>query len=85
MAGIFHNKNGLDYEILQVLDFNERDCIYYKDSWQKHRAGLLKRMGKDSFVVANMLGESEWGDGYYTEDKRQAETKYKQIVSNYSM
>ena len=79
----FHNKNGQDFEILRAENFNEVDREYYKDSWQKQYVALLRNTARNSYVVAYMLGEEEWGSGYYYENKEQALTKYNSIVETY--
>ena len=79
----FHNKNGQDFEILRIENFNDIDKEYYKNSWQKHYVALLRNPRQDSYVVASMLGEEEWGNGYYYEDKAQALRKYNSMVADY--
>lgn len=83
LGSIFHNKNGLNYEVLQVLDFNDVDKEYYKNSWQKYRVALLQVPFRKSYVVAEYLGEEDWGSGYYTEDIDKAIEKYNSIATNY--
>ena len=77
----FLNSNGRVYDILAVQEFTEADKEYYKNSWQKHRVALMECNG--TYVVANYVGESSWGNGYYTEDKKQALQEYNRIITEY--
>ena len=77
----FLNSNGKVYDILAVQEFTEADKEYYKNSWQKHRVALMKN--NDTYVVANYVGETSWGNGYYTEDKDKALKEYNRIVKEY--
>ena len=77
----FINTNGKVYNVLAVQEFTETDKEYYKNSWQKHRVALMECNG--TYVVASYVGESSWGNGYYTEDKKQALNKYNEIVTEY--
>lgn len=77
----FINTNGKVYDVLAVQEFTEADKEYYKNSWQKHRVALMECNG--TYVVANYVGESSWGNGYYTEDKNQAVKEFERIVTEY--
>ena len=77
----FINTNGKVYDVLAVQELKKEDKEYYKNSWQKHRVALLECNG--TYVVANYVGESSWGNGYYTEDKKQALREYNRIVEEY--
>ena len=71
MSMILKNNNGIDYKILSLIPFNEVDKEYYKDSWQKYRFGLLQHEISpmiSKFIVASMVGENEWGNGWYFDD-----------------
>ena len=68
---IFKNNNGIDYEILKLIPFNTTDKQEYADSWQKYRFALLQQKitpVKSTFVVACMVGENSWSQGYYFYD-----------------
>lgn len=60
---ILKNNNGIDYAVLDLVEFNSVDSDYYKNSWQKFRFGFLK--SPNGFVVADMVGDTEWGQGVY--------------------
>lgn len=77
----FKNNNGRTYKVLRVQTFHEADKEYYKNSWQKYRVALLK--GDTEYVVASYLGEHEWGNGYYTEDEKDAVAEYDRVVEQY--
>lgn len=79
----FLNSNGRVYNVLAVQEFTEADKEYYKNSWQKHRVMLLEDTNKNEYVVASYVGESSWGSGYYTQDKKQALAEYNRIVAEY--
>ena len=78
---IFHNDNGLDYKVLDLLNFNATDAEYYKNSWQKHRLALLQ--GGGTYVVASYLGETSWGYGKYFDDLMDAKACYIKERDNY--
>lgn len=77
----FINSNGKVYEVLAVQEFTEADKEYYKNSWQRHRVALMKN--NNTFVVANYVGETSWGNGYYTDNEEQAKREYNRIVEGY--
>ena len=77
----FINTNGKVYNVLAIQEFTEADKEYYKNSWQKHRVALMESNG--SYVVANYVGESSWGSGYYTDDRSQAVKEFERIVTEY--
>ena len=77
----FHNDNGQDFNVLQVLEFNKADKEYYKNSWQKHRAMLLER--NDEYIVASYVGEDSWGYGYYADGLKDAQKKFNEISARY--
>lgn len=77
----FINTNGKVYDILAIQEFTEADKEYYKNSWQKHRVALMQN--GSTYVIANYVGESSWGNGYYTEDKKQALQEYNRVVAEY--
>ena len=79
----FMNNNGRTYDILEVLNFNETDKKYYENSWQQTRAMLLRDTNSGEFVVAQYVGEHEWGFGYYTDNIHDADNKYNEIVREY--
>ena len=80
---ILKNDNGIDYEVLDVVEFNGVDSDYYKNSWQKFRYGFLK--SPKEFVVASMVGETSWGQGIYFdfEDEKSAEGYFEILKKNY--
>lgn len=80
---MFTNDNGLSYNILATLEFNEADKEYYKNSWQKHKAVLLERNGE--YIVANYVGEASWGFGRYYDNAKDAELKFNEVVQGYLM
>ena len=77
----FLNSNGKVYDVLAIQELTEADKEYYKNSWQKHRVALMKN--NNTYVVASYVGETSWGSGYYTEDKKQALKEYNRIVEEY--
>lgn len=79
----FKNDNGHEYEVIQVLDFNDKDKEYYKNSWQKYRVALLQVPYQNEFIVASYLGEHSWGYGYYSDDLEDAVKYYNKIVKDY--
>ena len=76
-----HNDNGRTYNVLATLDFNKADAEYYKNSWQNYRAALLECNG--SYVVATLVGETSWGNGYYADGIRDAVQEFNRQVKNY--
>ena len=77
----FHNDNGQDFNILSILEFNQADQEYYKNSWQKYRAMLLER--NQEYVVASYVGENSWGYGYYADGIKDATKKFNSISQDY--
>ena len=77
----FLNSNGKVYSILAIQEFTEADKEYYKNSWQKHRVALMESNG--TYVVASYVGESSWGNGYYTDDRSKAVAEFERIVRTY--
>ena len=59
------------------------DSEYYNGEWQKYRYGLLK--SDFQIVVASMVGETSWGQGYYfdLDDMPKAEKYYNDLVLEY--
>lgn len=82
METTFHNNNGRTYRILAVTNFNEVDKEYYKNSWQKCYLALLQSEGGE-YVVATLLGDTEWGSGYYTDGIKDAVEYYNKQQKNY--
>ena len=82
MAKVFHNKNGQDFNIISVLEFNNADQEYFKGSWQQHRAMLLER--NDEYIVASFVGENSWGYGYYADGIKDATKKFNTIMQEYT-
>ena len=83
---IFRNNNGIDYEILKLIPFNAVDKQEYADSWQKYRYALLQQKItpiKSKFVVACMVGENSWGQGYYFDDLEPAKTCLNDLEKEY--
>ena len=80
---IFHNSNGLDFNILLTLEFNTKDREYYKGCIQKHKAMLLER--NQEYIVATYVGDSSWGSGYYADGIKDAYRKFNSIVTDYLM
>ena len=80
-ATVFHNSNGLDFNIIAILEFNDIDKEYYRNSWQKHRAMLLER--NQEYVVATYVGENSWGNGYYADGIKDAYRKFNSITEEY--
>ena len=83
---IFKNNNGIDYEILKLVPFVGTDKDDYKDSWQKYRYALLQQKItpiKSKFVVACMLGENSWGQGYYFDDLEPAKSYLNDLEKEY--
>lgn len=80
---ILKNSNGHDYNILRLENFNKVDSEYYNGEWQKFRYGLLKN--DFQIVVASMVGETSWGQGYYfdLDDMPKAEKYYNDLVLEY--
>lgn len=78
---VFHNDNGQDFNVLEVLEFNAVDKEYYKNSWQKCRAMLLER--NQEYVVASFVGETSWGYGYYADGIKDAQQKFNEISAEY--
>lgn len=80
---ILKNSNGIEYTVLKVENFNTADSEYYKGEWQKFRFGLLK--SDIQIVVASMVGDTSWGNGYYFDlkDMPKAEKLYNDFVSEY--
>ena len=77
----FINSNGKVYDILKIQGFTEANKEYYKNSWQKHRVALMK--DGNMYVVASYVGESSWGNVYYTEDEKKAWAEFNRIVKEY--
>ena len=77
------NDNGRTYEIVKLENFNEVDANYYNGEWQKFRYGLLK--SDYQIVVASMVGETSWGQGYYfdADEMPRAEEYYNKLVAEY--
>ena len=78
---ILKNNNGIDYNVLDLVEFNGVDSDYYKNSWQKFRFGFLK--SPHEYVVADMVGETEWGQGYYFDDEKSARAYFEQKRKDY--
>ena len=78
---ILKNSNGIDYQVLDLVEFNEVDSDYYKNSWQKFMYGLLK--SSREYVVADMVGETEWGQGHYFDDEESAREYFEQKRKDY--
>lgn len=78
---ILKNNNGIDYNVLDLVEFNGVDSDYYKNSWQKFRFGFLK--SPHEYVVADMVGETEWGQGYYFDDEESAREYFEQKRKDY--
>lgn len=81
---ILKNDNGIDYNVLEVVEFNRVDSDYYKNSWQKFRYGFLK--SPNGFVVADMVGETSWGQGIYFdfEDEESAKGYFEILKKKYT-
>lgn len=83
---IFKNSNGVDYEILKLIPFNAIDKQEYADSWQKYRFALLQQVitpAKSKFIVACMVGENSWGQGYYFDDLEPARDYINKLEKEY--
>ena len=78
---ILKNNNGIDYNVLDLVEFNGVDSDYYKNSWQKFRFGFLK--SPHEYVVADMVGETEWGQGHYFDDEKSAREYFEQKRKDY--
>lgn len=84
---ILKNNNGIDYKILKLIPFNKEDKEEYADSWQKYRFALLQQEitpAKSQFVVACMVGESSWGQGFYFGDLPQAQSYLNDLENEYA-
>ena len=82
---VLHNDNGNDYKYISVLEFNNIDKEYYKNSWQKHAVALLEQVNGnyEKYVVARYVGETSWGYGSYFENLDDAIKYYNLKVKEY--
>lgn len=83
---ILKNTNGIDYKILKLIPFNKEDKEEYADSWQKYRFALLQQEitpAKSQFIVACMVGEDSWGQGYYFNDLEPAKNYLNDLEKEY--
>lgn len=78
---VLNNDNGQTFNVVEILEFNNADKEYYKNSWQKYRAMLLERNGE--YVVASYVGETSWGYGYYADGIKDAQKKFNEIAKEY--
>ena len=79
----FKNSNGKSYKVLATTNFNDRDTEYYKDSWQKCYVALLQCESTGEYVVATLLGDTDWGSGYYADGRKDAIKEYTKVSSEY--
>ena len=80
---ILKNDNGVDYKILDLVEFNGADIDYYKNSWQKFMYGLFE--SPSGYVVASMIGDTSWGQGHYfdLEDRAKATAYFERLRNDY--
>ena len=79
----FYNQNGRTYTILATTNFNAVDREYYKNSWQKCYVALLQSDLTGEYVVATLLGDTEWGSGYYADGIKDAVAQYTKVTEEY--
>ena len=78
---ILKNDNGIDYQILDLVEFNSVDSDYYKNSWQKFMYGLLK--SPREYIVADMIGDTSWGQGHYFDNEEKARAYFEKKRKDY--
>ena len=79
----FQNQNGRSYKVLAVTNFNDTDREYYKNSWQQYYVALLQCESTGEYVVATLLGDTDWGSGYYADGVKDAVRQYAKVSSEY--